>query len=468
MATLNSILSPATAQVPQPQTVIPPKASKPNAASGSNSQKAITTAAMTASIPAATPIPQGLFTQIIDNTRNTLQASRQIAASATNQARTDRAEGKGLMSGMREFTSTVNDLMTLMSNQARASGHSPSQQEKLTLEQLGAIAQDYAYLSARESLIEGATSITGQSSRALSEMSTIDLILENLSGSPQPGNHSAPAGSGVAATGIGAGAGKAGLSPGASVSSQILGAVGAAYGAYQVLANWGRTDPVSGAINGFTAGAYLGGATFGPMGAAVGGVIGGIVGLASGLFSRSGKSADQVARDQVRTLMQNSGMITENWELSLANGVLYDIGKDGKFELRNMDGSSRRAYEVDFGNPLAAETVAMVQPLGMLIAGGNRKLANQISGYFANAALSNATDLDSARKNATAILKSIKIPAEQLAQGIAAMVKQGAISEADGKIYLKGLMTVATPNDTGSSDDSGASSNATGRGKKAA
>jgi hypothetical protein len=132
-------------------------------------------------------------------------------------------------------------------------------------------------------------------------------------------------------------------------------------------------------------------------------------------------------------------MINDSWQLTLADGSLYDIGKDGKFKLTNTDGSTRRAYEVDFKNPLAEQTVAMLQPLAFLVTGGNQKLANDFTGYFVNAALSNAKTLADARKNAVAIFSSAQIEPQKIAEAIVALVQRGSISEERGKAYLSGL-----------------------------
>lgn len=395
-------------------------------------------AALFPNSPIAVAISPDVLSALVLGTNSTISASRRILSDAVEQATFDRKSGVPLRFGMKVFSRNVSGLAEQIALRANAG-------QTIAAEQLGEIAQQYALASARDSLLSGASSIFNVPEGALAERSTFQLLLDNLGWSDQSSstavsgqNHGALTARGNAA--LGAGAGVTGLAEGASVSSQVFGAVGAAYGAYKVLANWGNSDPVSGAINGFTAGAYLGGAIGGgPFGAAVGGVIGGAVGLIGSFFSKSGKSKDQRARDQVRSLLQQSGVINSKWQVALANGDLYDIGKDGKAELSNTDGTVRRAYDVDFGNPLAGQTVAMLQPLSFIITGGDPKLSNDFTGYFTNAALSNAKNIEDARKNALAIFKAMNVDAQKVAQTIVALAEQGRISEDTARAYLSGF-----------------------------
>lgn len=424
-------VTPVPSSTPRVVTTAAPeataKASKPPAAS--------------VKTPAATPLPMppvtGIFDSLWGAAKSTLQATRQIANSAFEQAKTDRENGKGIVNGMQDFSTTVNDLLKLLGSHAQTMGYSKSQQQNLTLDQAGAIAQNYATLSVKDLLAEGAAGISGSSNASTGGAGILELVLSNLGAAPVAAGQGAPS---QQTTGGRVTAPSAGTAlTGGPLSAQIMGAVGAAHGAWQVFANWGRTDPVSGAINGFTAGAYLGGSVFGAPGAAIGGVIGGLVGLASGLARRSGKPAEQLARDQVRAALQSNGILTKNWELTLADGTHYDIGKDGNHKLVSADGSSRKAFDIDLSNPLTAEAIALVQPLGLLVSGGNPNLAREFTGYFANAVISNAKTPEEARLNAVALLKSMKVDPKQIAEGIATLVKQGTLSEETGKAYLTGL-----------------------------
>jgi hypothetical protein len=126
----------------------------------------------------------------------------------------------------------------------------------------------------------------------------------------------------------------------------------------------------------------------------------------------------------------------------LADGSGYDIGKDGKHKLQNLDGTQRRAYEIDLNNPRAGEAIGMLQPLAFLLTGGNKKLTTDFTGYFVNAALSNAKTPEEVRANALSIFKSTKATPEQLVKGIAAAAQQGILAKDTAEAYLNGVMNL--------------------------
>lgn len=440
--------------------------SQPLAGAQTSRQPALTARISQKASPQQASAPIALQ-QMIKNGKSALGASKQILAASTNQAQADKATGKGIFAGLADFEKTVKELRSLIQSEAAKTTKAGKDPTEISPDQLGSIAQQYAYNSVRGTLINEAASSIGIKPDAIADRSTLDLIgdvfgmtgeseIASLGGTQVASQTSATAGA-ASGTGAAAEASAGGLASGASISAQVLGAAGAAYSGYQLIANWGNSDPMTGAVNGFTAGAYLGGAIGGGFGAAVGGVIGGVVGLVSGFFHRSGKGKDQLARDQVRDFMRENGMISQNWELQLADGSLYDIGKDGGAKLSNLDGqSSRRAYEVDFAHPLAAQTVAMLQPLGLLLTGGNKKLADDFTGYFTNAALSNAKSIEDAQLNSIAILQQLKVTPEQVVQGISTLAEKGVIDAPTAKAYVEGLAMLLgeTSNQTTATDSS--------------
>jgi hypothetical protein len=389
---------------------------------------------------------------IIENSKTNIGALKQIFSSSVEQAKADKASGKGAIEGSHSFSKTVSEMQSLFSKHAIKLGYSAKQQGSMNADQLGAIASSYAREGIRATLLDGAASTFGVKPEALANESLFDLTRYNLDlfnsseaatiqGLQSTATNSstvvaAKQNMGQATTGI------AGVATGASLSAQLLGGIGAAYSGMQLISNWGNTDSVSGAINGFTAGAYIGTMFGGPIGAAVGGAIGGIVGFASGFFGKSGKSEEQIARDNVRDLLQQNGVISKDWKLTLADGSGYDIGKDGRFKLDNVDGTKRHAYEIDFKNPLAGEAVGMLQPLLALMTGPNTRLTRDFIGYFTNATLSNAKNGEDVRQNILSIYKSLKLSTEQVVQGIATMVEKGMVTKDDGMAYLNGFATL--------------------------
>jgi hypothetical protein len=130
---------------------------------------------------------------------------------------------------------------------------------------------------------------------------------------------------------------------------------------------------VQGALN------YLIGGPYGHMIAAGAGVAGSMFG------SKKGK--DQQDRDRARKAFQEAGFVDENWNVELANGQKFDIGKDG--------GDPR--YMIDFEDPAVARDLGLVAPLATLMTGGSGKLKDDFSGYFTNAIRSGGDPVANAR-----------------------------------------------------------------------
>lgn len=226
-----------------------------------------------------------------------------------------------------------------------------------------------------------------------------------------------------------------------SGASSILSAAGAAYAGYNLINSWGKTDPVTGAVNGATAGAYIGSQLFPGIGTVVGGIIGGVVGLVGG-FLKKGKHPDQIARDTVRGFMREKGIIDDKWQLTMADGSKFDIGRDGRKTLTNMDGTTRAMYNTDLSNPLTSEAIGLAQPLAAILTGGDQKLGSDFTGYFVNAATSNATTLNEVKQNMLAIFDSFQITPEQAAETLFALGKEGKIKENEFEAYLNGFSSI--------------------------
>ncbi len=223
----------------------------------------------------------------------------------------------------------------------------------------------------------------------------------------------------------------------ASTVGGALGFAGAAYSAYGLISNFGKSDPVTGALQGAATGAYIGSVVPG-IGTLIGGAIGAVAGGILGCI-KTGKHKDQIARDNVRDFLQERGILNADYQLQLADGSMYDIGKDGGFTLFNTDGTTRHGYDVDFKNPLAGQVVGWIQPLASLLTGGNKKLKDDFTGYFTNAALSNATDLESARANVLKLYQQSQATPEIMVQGMTALTQNGGISQQELPAYVGGL-----------------------------
>jgi len=226
-----------------------------------------------------------------------------------------------------------------------------------------------------------------------------------------------------------------------AIGAKAMGAIGAAYAGYKLFDNLGKRDVASGAINGATVGAYIGTHILPGVGTVIGGAIGAVAGGLMGLF-KFGKHADQVKRDQMRSQLQGVGFIDSQYQVTLADGSKYDIGKDGRFKLPNLDGSDRRAYEIDFNNPLAGDTVASLDPLGYLLFPDNEKLRTDFVGYLTNAALSNATTPEQAMLNIHGFYQQLQITPEVIASNTEKLLSTGKITNEQAQVAMVSFLRV--------------------------
>lgn len=203
--------------------------------------------------------------------------------------------------------------------------------------------------------------------------------------------------SGATMLGNGISSGLGSLGVGAQTAGAIGSTLGTAipiagglYGGYQLYNNLSdnRKDPGGGAMAGAATGAAIG--SFVPgIGTLAGALIGGVGGAALGSFGGN-KDKDQLARDAVRKQMKETGFLGSgegDYNLQLADGSMFDIGKDG--ETKN--------YNVDFSRAGVDGVVRASDPLAAIMTGGDRKLTSDYAGYFTNAAMSSGDPLENVR-----------------------------------------------------------------------
>ena len=109
----------------------------------------------------------------------------------------------------------------------------------------------------------------------------------------------------------------------------------------------------------------------------------------------SGKSDAQLLRDDFRGKLKETGVADKDYNVTLASGDKYNIGKDGKAKLTNVDGkTTRRTWDVDFENPLAKYAVNILDPRVRSVYTAEADAAGvpveQYTGMLVNAATSNA------------------------------------------------------------------------------
>jgi len=128
-----------------------------------------------------------------------------------------------------------------------------------------------------------------------------------------------------------------------------------------------------------------------------------------GKMVTSGKSEPQLLRDDFRSKLQETGVADKDYNITLANGDKYDIGKDGKAKLTNIDGkTTRRTWDVDWDNPLAKYAVDKIDPRVRSVYTEEAAKAGipveQYTGMLVNAATSNAKNEKDVDANINAFL----------------------------------------------------------------
>jgi hypothetical protein len=179
-------------------------------------------------------------------------------------------------------------------------------------------------------------------------------------------------------------------------AAPYLGPIAGAYQGYktsEMIADSaaGSQRTKQGAAGGAASGALIG-SYFGPWGTLIGAAVGGLAGAtASWTGSKKGKA--QFMRDKVRDVLQEGGILNQDYQGTLADGTQYNFGDDGK---------SMKWKEIDkiaAANPKSwSQTVGLASAIGNAYGftrvgqeGKPNKNAD-ISAWYGKAAVSNAGD----------------------------------------------------------------------------
>lgn len=230
--------------------------------------------------------------------------------------------------------------------------------------------------------------------------------------------------------------GKTGADQGvATGASSWAGIAEGLMGLADIAINWGKSTPAQGAASGSAVGAAIGTAIAPGVGTAIGAAIGAIAGGLIGSI-KTGKHKDQKVRDAVRDVLIERGVLSSDYKIGLADGSRFDIGIDGgpKKALGGL-----RPFEVDLKNPLAKYAISWMNPIFAIVSQGNEKIHTDFVGYFANAALSNAKDLNDVRANVNAIMKQFGLNNEAVAQATIQAAQAGLIDEPVAAAWLNGI-----------------------------
>lgn len=189
----------------------------------------------------------------------------------------------------------------------------------------------------------------------------------------------------------------------AGTLTNIAGGAAIAAGAYQIYKGWG-TGGEKGALNGALGGSAMAAGLY-TLGATNPFLLGGIVAASalSGLI-KTGKHEGQVKRDAVRSRFQDIGLIGKDYNVTLADGSTYDIGVDGRGNMRG----DRYAYDVDYENDLAFSAAMGGIALSRLVSGGTATETDQMGGYLGNAAISNISSKEFTPENYNKAMQNMR------------------------------------------------------------
>lgn len=159
----------------------------------------------------------------------------------------------------------------------------------------------------------------------------------------------------------------------------------------------------------------------------------------------SAKHQDQIMRDRIRTHLEKLGMATTidgSHHVKLADGSFYNIGLDGSTTIPNLAEGQRRPYNTDPTNPLVPQVVGWLNPLAVVLTGGEQKTMNDLSGYLVNAVLSNVETLEGAKQNIMAVLETSGLSPREMTGLLADLLSKQKITEAEYDAYLNGYASL--------------------------
>ncbi len=161
---------------------------------------------------------------------------------------------------------------------------------------------------------------------------------------------------------------------------------------------------------------------------------------------KTGKHEDQVSRDVIRDVLYDSGVMDKEFQITLADGSKFDIGKDGKNNIKSAAGNEINPYDVDFSDPNAQQGVEWLNGLGAIMGAGDKKRQSDAVGMLLNAAQSTGNTPEQIRANLLKIYQDLGVTPEDAAATLDRMVEEEKISAEEAAIYKQGINELFDPN----------------------
>jgi hypothetical protein len=294
--------------------------------------------------------------------------------------------------------------------------------------------------------------------RVAATLQTADTVLSALNGSVASNTAASSAATtssaGVSSLGAAASgaAAVAGIVMGVDQAADVIDAIGdmprseavkaGAIGLGSAGAAIGAGVAAVGVATGVAAGTTIGTAAFPVVGTLIGAVAGAAIGAVFGLCA-SGKKPGQMMRDKWRDAMEQGGFAQKmdgSHHVQLADGTLYNIGKDGGHKLQNLDGTQRATFDVDGSNPIAGASIPMAH---LFVMATGLDPSNRDHGFWdntvaqaLNAATSNATTLEGVQENFRAMLAKGQVDPRALAMKVEVLRVSNKINDQEYGVYL--------------------------------
>jgi hypothetical protein len=249
-------------------------------------------------------------------------------------------------------------------------------------------------------------------------------------------------GAGISGTtaGLGAGAAIYGQNSAAAQALPYAGVASGLYGAYQTAKLTGsmpksRQRATKSAASGAAAGAAIG-SVGGPIGMGIGAGVGALAGYAGSKFGSS-KGKAQTLRDNIRSTLQEKGVLDDKYQGTLADGSTFDFGKDGSelkwSNIQKVADANRDAWDATSN---AAGSIAAFYDLT------GQKNAD-VAAWLQNAAVSNANnDPKAALANIRHIARQQGVSYSSLKSNLDTALADNKINKSQYDQYIAGARDV--------------------------
>lgn len=256
-----------------------------------------------------------------------------------------------------------------------------------------------------------------------------DKVGAGIMGAAGAGNLAAA--TGAVTTGAGAGTMGTTVIPGLN----ILAAGYTGYKTAEALSDAaaGRQRDVMGATGGAATGAGIGTAILPGVGTAIGAAIGAAAGYAGSKFGSS-KKKPQMMRDSIRGVLQERGVLDDNFQGTLADGTKVDMGKDGSYlKWKNIDKVAEAQPKAWGAAVPGADAIAASY-------GFVGQKASDIAAWYARGAVSNAgDDPNIARANIQTFAKQQGLTPQMIQGKLDEALKDNRINQAKYDYYMGGV-----------------------------